>query len=101
MTLGPRGRGVPRAAGRRQHRYIQQFRLAVLELECARRRSERRAAAQKLSEIDTRLHELQMLIEEAQGALGLQVTAVAADVPRARAGLLPTTRILSYGGRKP
>jgi hypothetical protein len=91
--------------GRRRHRYVQQFQLAVLELERARRRHERDAAARKVNEMDLRLHELQVLIDDAHRTLGLkaaavEAAAVEAAAPRPGVTVLPTTCVLSYGGRK-
>jgi hypothetical protein len=52
-------------------RYVQQFQLALLELERTRRHEERRAASRRVAELDARLADLETKIAERLGALGL------------------------------
>jgi hypothetical protein len=90
LTRRSPGHGsVPRGA-----RHIQQFQLAVLELERARRRQERDAAQRRLAEIDARLAEIEAAVRAKQDALA--AVEDGEGVPSGPLRTSPATRSIRY-----
>ena len=88
---------VLRAQGRSNERHVHQFQLAALELEQVRRTRERKAAFDRVREVDARLVKIEALIQEHHRSLGLRVEPGAANAHPPVAAAAPRRRVLRYG----